>query len=308
MKIEQKREIFLREFRKKYKKSKEFDKYCGPGIKKKIQRILFNPHIYIPYIFWRLSLYPRNQRKIKLFFGKKLTIDIVDYDIFMFSQFGSLVYGGEKDLTEFFIKNLKENDIFYDVGANYGFYTYLALEFCQEVHSFEPIPNIYQALKSNNKNNPKVFINNFALSDKNKDFILYSPKGKYTACSTIIPEAAVIYKYNFGKQIKIKAITLDTYLKSHNSPTVIKLDVEGAESLVIEGGKEFFKNNSPIIAMEVWSKDKGGEISMRAVEKLREFGYQSYTIKEGELEKIDSDLSEVVLSYNLDGYNFIFKK
>ena len=85
------------------------------------------------------------------------------------------------------------------------------------------------------------------------------------------------------------------------------MDVEGAESLVIEGGEEFFKNNSPTITMEVWPKNGGGEISMRAVNKLRELGYQSYIIeKDGGLKKNTGDLSKISLNHCSE--NFVFKK
>ena len=48
---------------------------------------------------------------------------------------------------------------------------------------------------------------------------------------------------------------------------------------------------------------------MKAVEKLRNLGYQSYLInKNGELEKVAGDLSIIVDKQGLGGDNFIFKK
>jgi hypothetical protein len=127
--------------------------------------------------------------------------------------------------------------------------------------------------------------------------------------STIVEAALDKHYYKFSKSLEIETTTLDNYLKNHNKPTIIKLDVEGTESLVIKGGYEFFKNNSPIIAMEVWSSKEGGEISMKAVEKLRELGYKSHLInKEGDLELVNGDLSLIVDKENLYDDNFIFKK
>ena len=210
------------------------------------------------------------------------------------------------------IKNLKENDIFYDIGANYGFYTYLALEFCKEVHLFEPIPFIFDNLKDNLKDYQNVFLNNIALSDKKGKVDLFVPESNSidsTAGSSIVQETTKAHSYQFNKKIEIEADTLENYFKSHNLPNIIKIDVEGAESLVINGGLEFFKNNSPIISLEVWPPKEGGEISMKAVEKLRNLGYQSYLInKNGELEKVTGDLSIIVDKQGLGGDNFIFKK
>jgi len=213
----------------------------------------------------------------------------------------------EYKLTKFLIKNLKETDIFYDIGANYGFYSFLGLEFCQEVHSFEPISYIFENLEENFKNIPNIFLNNIAIFDRNGLTFLYiNIMG--SGGSTIIEEVKnrLIRKSN---KIEVQTITLDDYVKNHSKPTIIKLDVEGAESQVIGGGKEFFKNNSPVISIEVWPKGKGGEISMKAVEKLRNLGYQSYFLNlAGDLEKIDGDLSEKVDSDDLTNDNFIFLK
>ena len=96
--------------------------------------------------------------------GKENTYKI-KRNIFLFLN-GILSGFGEYKLTKFFIKNLKEDDIFYDIGANYGFYSCLAAEFCKEVHLFEPIPFIFDNLKNNFKNHQNVFLNNIALSDK----------------------------------------------------------------------------------------------------------------------------------------------
>jgi len=127
--------------------------------------------------------------------------------------------------------------------------------------------------------------------------------------STIVEENLNAHYYKFSDSLEIETTNLDNYLKNHNKPTIIKLDVEGAESLVIEGGYEFFKNNSPIIAMEVWSSKEGGEISMKAVEKLRELGYKSYLINENvDLELVNGNLSLIVDQENLYDDNFIFKK
>ena len=188
----------------------------------------------------------------------------------------------------------------------------IALEFCKEVHLFEPIPFVFDNLKNNLKDYQNVFLNSIALSDKKGKIDLFIPEGSSinsTAGSSIVQETTQVHSYQFKKKIEVETDTLENYLKSHNLPSIIKLDVEGAESLVIEGGLEFFKNNLPIISLEVWSPKEGGAISMKAVKKLKDIGYQSYLInKNGELEKVDGDLSIIVEKESLSGDNFIFKK
>lgn len=305
--IEEKRKIFLEGLEKTYKKFEKFDKFPGTGFKNRLIRLFFYPNYYFNrFIKGKLS----KNKTVILFWGKKINLNTKETSFL--SVNGILSGLAEYKLTKFFIKNFKENDIFYDIGANYGFYSFLALEFCKEVHLFEPIPFIFDNLKDNFKDYQNVFLNNIALSDKKGKIDLFIPEGSSIdsmSGSSIIQETTQVHSYQFKKKIEVETETLENYFKSHNLPSVIKLDVEGAESLVIEGGLEFFKNNSPIISLEVWSPKEGGEISMKAVQKLKDIGYQSYQInKNGELEKVDGNLSIIVEKESLSGDNFIFKK
>ncbi len=283
MDLEIKRKILLENLEKAYQnfECQKFEEFSGPGIKKKIMRLLFSPHIYIPFILFKFNLFPKTKsQQLKLLGYKEITIDMNDFNSFILSKFGILYGLSEYKLTKFFIKNLKKDDVFYDIGANYGFYTYLALEFCQEVHSFEPLPDAFEILKNNLRNSVKVYLNNLALSNRNSTAKLTVAGGG----STIIREIAKSFEKE-KDEIEVQTITLDNYIKTHKPPTIIKMDVEGAESLIIEGGKECLKNNNPVIAMEVWSGERGMNFSMKAVEKLYQLGYKSYKInKNGDVE------------------------
>lgn len=285
-----------------------FTHYAGPGIKKKIQRLLFSPAVYVPYIFRELGLRPFKNRMPRLFWGRRIrispTVERRRLNLDLSHSFGVLLYEPEVRLTKFFIKNFKASDIFYDVGANYGFYTYLAIEFCEEVHSFEPLPEIFADLKINLINDSNVFLNNIALSNKTEviEFFVSGVR------STLRKEALEFLDAPKNKIVS-NTITLDQYLLSHQPPAIIKIDVEGAESLVIDGGLDFFKKATAVVSMEVWPQNKGGELSMQAVVKLRELGYKSYLITaDGSLEVASGDLSQMVYNSGLDFDNFIFKK
>jgi FkbM family methyltransferase len=274
METELKRKLFLEKLEESFEKIKKFEKFSGSGLIRKIKRLFFSPNIYITYLWYRFN--PIKKRKIRLFWGKIINIIFKDKPPF-FSVIGVLPGEAEYKLTKFLIKNLKENDVFYDVGANYGFYTYLALEFCKEVHSFKPLPDVFENLKMNLEGDKKVFLNNIALSEQIGETFIYVGGAKFytkehTGGSTIITDKSYLNKLNPSRKISIKTITLDEYIKNHNKPTIIKLDVEGAESLVIKGGYEFFKNNSPIIAMEVWSGD-GIKFSQEAINLLTKLNF-----------------------------------
>ncbi|HOW13085.1 MAG TPA: FkbM family methyltransferase [Candidatus Pacearchaeota archaeon] len=304
--IEEKRKIFLEELSKHEKDILEFEKFSGPGIKRKIQRLIYSPKNYLPYISRKIFRNFFNDKTIKLFYGKELLIDNKDDEASRLVEFKTLGGEAELRLTKFFIKNLDQGDIFYDIGANYGFYTCLAAEFCKEVHSFEPVPAIFNYLKKNAEEYSNILLNNLAISDKNGITEMYLDK-KCSGLSTLNTKIAEKPTFDLSNKLKIQSITLDKYANDYSHPTVIKMDIEGGEKIAIEGGEKILKNESPIIAMEVWSKDNNGEISMEAVEKLRDLGYKSYSINSsGDLIKVDGNLIE---NFELNSFsNFIFKK
>lgn len=311
MEVEEKRKKFLQNIQTwpyTYISEKYFQN-CGPGIIKKFKRLLLFPSIYLPYSFWRLGLYKKNREvEAKLFFGKSIKLPLVDPESFYLYFFGLLGGPIEIKLTKFFIKNFRKDDIFYDVGANWGFYTYLALEFCKEVHSFEPLPHIFENLSKNLGNETKCFLNNLALTNFGGISTMYV--GKSSGKSTIRGEIFKESKELFEKKISVKTTTLDDYLKVHHPPTIIKLDVEGAENLVIEGGKELFKNFSPLIAMEILAQKDGiDNAHEKAIELLKEFGYKIFFLtQEGDLKEINENLFRKLEKDGLTHDNFIFLK
>jgi len=52
----------------------------------------------------------------------------------------------------------------------------LAAEFCKEVHSFEPVPEIFNYLKKNTKEYSNIILNNMAISDKKGIVDIYRDK------------------------------------------------------------------------------------------------------------------------------------
>jgi FkbM family methyltransferase len=127
-----------------------------------------------------------------------------------FLYFFGVLFGDEINIIKFLIKNLKENDIFYDIGANYGFYTLLAQEFITtgEIHSFEPNPNIFKLLKENVKLDlfKNTFLNELALSDKKGESEFYNLdiKGHSGASSLIKYDRFKKIRNNKSKNYKIR--------------------------------------------------------------------------------------------------------
>lgn len=294
-------------FAKRLKLANNFEKYSGAGLLRKLKRMVAATKIYLPYL-WVVKANQKRKSDVEteLFWGRKIKLPIQDYDSLALSKFGFA--GGTKSelkLVKYLIENIKPSDVFYDIGGNYGFFTYLSEELCNEVHAFEPNPELIRVIKINTKKNSKNIINEIALSDSAGFINLYMSES--SGLSTINKETITIHTYQYKKSVKVKTETLDSYTQKHAKPTLMKIDVEGAEENVIIGGKNFLNNNSPIIAMEVWGKNNGWKISKRAVNVLKSLNYEPFNIKaDGTISKVSGDLSSLIPENG--GDNFIFKK
>lgn len=121
----------------------------------------------------------------------------------------SCVGGHERAVCEWIAANLRPDDIFYDVGAHFGFYAALvsAIQPEAEVHCFEPAPGLRQFLRGSQR---------------------LCPSGS---------KWIVIPKF-VGNQVTADSISLDAYASaSERRRRIIKADIEGAEVALIEGCK-----------------------------------------------------------------------
>jgi FkbM family methyltransferase len=158
-----------------------------------------------------------------------------------------------------FPKLLQKAHVFFDIGANTGIYSLIAAAQNNniEVHSFEPVDIIYKALERNIKasNFLNVVTNEIALCDFNgeSEFNLQSVN------DPIIPLGSSLRK-DMGEAsnmriIKVKTQTLDSYVNEHNIQNIdiMKVDTEGTEDKVFEGGADTIEKFRPVVICEVLS-------------------------------------------------------
>ena len=89
------------------------------------------------------------------------------------------------------------------------------------------------------------------------------------------------------KSIKIKTSTLDLQLENIDKEQIkmVKIDVEGWEKFVIQGGETFFKNYSPIVMVEFTEENtfNAGYNIHDIFGELETLGYDWFRIVNGEL-------------------------
>ena len=181
-----------------------------------------------------------------LYKGIKLNVSIKN-------QLGIILYPNEIHLQRFLKKNLDVGDTAFDIGSNIGYTSILASKMVGasgHVYSFEPINKNYLILKKNiNLNNCKnISIVKKAISNKNgeAEFII-TDNGENLAMSSMVWGKQ---SYNTTKEL-VKTINIDDDPKLKNiSPKTIKIDVEGAEGLVVEGMQKLISRCRPYIYIE----------------------------------------------------------
>lgn len=132
-----------------------------------------------------------------------------------------------------------------DIGAHIGTWTLPLAGAFKKVYAFEPHPDNYRCLKANTAGCNNVEARNVALGEK---------VGTCDVCDDPMRHG------NSGARITVLnegAPVLVIPLDSLHLPAVdlLKLDVEGAEILVLRGAEETLKRTNPVIVMEV--KDLG---------------------------------------------------
>ena len=136
----------------------------------------------------------------------------------------------------FVLHYLKPGDVFYDIGANVGHFSLLTSKIIDvKTTAVEPIPNTYKRLLSNVELNKNTNIKalNIGLSDKPGE--LYFTTGLYTTNR--------VSSKNDPSAIKVEVKTLNEI--SNGEPvSLMKIDVEGYEKFVLEGGDSVLKSDS----------------------------------------------------------------
>jgi FkbM family methyltransferase len=134
---------------------------------------------------------------------------------------------------------LRSSDLFVDVGANMGSYTILA---CAAIgargYAFEPVPDTYARLVDN------VRLNHMEgrVSCVNKGVGAQAGTMHFTRSRGPMNRALVAGEEG-AEAVSVEMCSLDDILQGE-SPTILKIDVEGFETAVIEGAHQTLKKET----------------------------------------------------------------
>lgn len=240
----------------------------------------------------------------RTFFGSSFAVPLSDVNG------AALYYAGclrdaESYVTRFLVNELKNNSVFYDVGANYGFYSALALSRGAIVHAFDPSEHCMQFLKRNTgASNERTTLNQVALSDAEGTVDFFDTSFGYKSGMSTISEVIARSNSMAYQKSVVPAMKLDTYVQNHDIPTIIKIDVEGAEAKVLNGARETLRSHAPTLVVEIWGSSVSRANSYATLALLDELGYRSHMIaSDGSVYPVEVNLDEIG-----ENNNFVFMK
>jgi FkbM family methyltransferase len=183
----------------------------------------------------------------------------------------------EPHITAAIRRILRPGMIFVDVGANIGYLSLIAAQAVGssgKVISFEPGQHfcklLYMSAKLNGFANIEIYP--FAVADQRKMVVYDETHG-----SGSISRFDVNLETTPLRHI-VSAVTLDDVLRDEESVHLIKMDIEGAEHLALQGSKKILKSHRPTIISEFSPAGLQNVSGVSGKEFLRELIVAQYDI------------------------------
>lgn len=282
----------------------------------KVKKLLLLRSKYLKALFYSKVVYKITKKHKKIesltFFDKPIKVLLPSgMDIYLS---GGKTHDSELRLAKYLIINLKLNSCFIDVGAHFGYFTLLASELVGasgKVFSFEP-SGIFSLLKENTFNSSNISLFKEAVSNENSELSFYEFPTLYSEYNTLSVDQFQNEKWiqkNKPVQVTVHSTTLDTFIEDQKIyPSIIKIDVEGAELNVIRGALKTLQHSSPILIMEFIHHKRVGDNYINANQLMLNSGYQSHLIlNDGSLKSV-SEVNEYLNKNNLESENIVYLK
>jgi FkbM family methyltransferase len=196
----------------------------------------------------------------------------------------------EPSITNYFFKHIKSESHCLDVGANFGYFTCLMAKLAWQgkVIGVEPDPHMHRLVMDNIYSN--WFTNTAsaicaAVADVPGYLKLYRfiTRSGNTGMSSL-SQNVILKGGEIPDQFNAECITLDSLLeRMNNRIDFIKIDVEGAEPLVIKGARKLIELNPQVNIIIEWSPEQmqsAGQDVPEFCRTLNSLGLQAHTISE----------------------------
>jgi FkbM family methyltransferase len=219
---------------------------------------------------------------VRLDKGFRMKLDLADPEQRKVYFYGHYHERYEADLVQ---RLLSGDDVFWDVGANVGYFTLVAataLNHRGQIVAFEPGRNAFARLTENLALNPYRNIQTFAVavSDREGEAVLHLAGDIADSSASLYPAP----RAQSGQEV-CRTVALDHVLDSQGlrPPDLIKLDAEGAELAVLHGARGLLADSPPLWLMEMEEKTlaAAGASKAAVADFLTGCGYRAAHLSKG---------------------------
>lgn len=209
-------------------------------------------------------------------------------------RYGTPVF--ENRWLEIYPKLFKPGDVVYDIGAYIGTHSILfSLLGASQVHAFEPAPVNYKRMDLNIRQFRQIILHRVALHTRD-----YNETLRINDCNAALSgvEQHTAQNINFVDTAK--------YLRDLPKPDLVKVDIEGMESIVLNQMLDLIVNHRPTWQIE-FHRGAKFENGLEFIDKenggfdfdlFPQNDYRLFLLKNGEL-------NEVASFYGQDGMDYI---
>jgi len=202
---------------------------------------------------------------------------------------------------------VRPGDICFDVGAEYGLYTYPLAHLVGPsglVHSFEPIPGAARVLSAGvglfGCGNVRRFEAAVGATSGTGELSLPRRRGLPVHGRTFLTTGAQGLgpntEFATSDLVRTPVTTIDAIYEHFRLPRVdfVKVDVEGAEPQVIDGARHVVETHRPTLLLEIEDRHlaKFGTDGATLAGRLHDLGYRMHIWRSGAWHEVDQVTDE----------------
>ena len=207
----------------------------------------------------------------------------------------------ELELLPFLVKH---SEVVIDIGGNRGQYAYALWQLGSKVQVFEPNPACSRILMAWASNKDSVTVHPVGLSDKSGEAVLHIPVDEFGNEHDASASLGDGIAANTRDE-KVLLSSLDNF--TFGEVTFVKIDVEGHEYSVLNGGSKFFRRQRPTILVEIEQRHNDRPVD-EIFDLIESWGYRGFFLRGKaliELEKFETRRDQKINDFDSNSENYI---
>lgn len=168
----------------------------------------------------------------------------------------------EHQIMKFVVALIGKDDVCYDIGGHYGYYTLSMAKLASQgqVHTFEPVAAHAERIEKSAKRSglAHVTVHHAAVAAEVGEMTLqFAEAGAgddsmaYLDAYGGVDTPAAHEHYQSFSRTTVRTLTLDSLLKELPAPRFIKVDAEGAEGAILSAGRQLISQTRPRLLVEL---------------------------------------------------------